>query len=102
MKLKGSFSLRVWSAISIAFMLSTCLAGMAAAPQEETMMGAVVKRGKDFVIEAEDGDYIVKGNIPAKFIGKLVIVTGIVTKSPKGDIIDVKTIEDIENSMQDD
>jgi len=70
---------------------------MAAAAPEETMMGAVVKRGKEFVIEADDGDYIVKGKDVSKFRDKLVIVSGIITKSPKGDVIEIKTIEDIQD-----
>jgi hypothetical protein len=87
--------------ISFVFILSTCMAGMTETAQEQTMMGAVVKRGKDFVIEAEDGDYIVKGKDISKFAGKLVIVSGIITQSSKGDVIEIKTIEDIQDTMED-
>ena len=92
----------VGPAIFIAFILSACLAGIVDATDEETMMGAVVKRGKNLVIEADDGDYIVKGKDISKFLGKLVIVTGIVKRSPKGDVIELKTIEDIQDAEQGD
>jgi hypothetical protein len=87
--------------IFLAFFSSICTIGMAADAQEETMLGAVVKRGKVFVIEADEGDYIVKGKDVSKFVDKLVIVTGIIKESPKGDVIEIKTVEDIQESLQD-
>jgi hypothetical protein len=60
-------------------------------------MGTVVKQGNNFVIEADDGDYIVKGKDVSKLVGKLVEVTGIITESNKGDIIEVKSIEEIQD-----
>ena len=60
-------------------------------------MGTVVKQGKGFVIETDDGDYIVKGKDVSKLAGKLVEVTGIITGSNKGDIIEVKSIEEIQD-----
>jgi hypothetical protein len=92
----------LFPAIFLAFLSSTCSVGMAAAQQEETMMGAVVKKGKDFMIEADDGDYIVKGKDPSKLLGRLVIVSGIITESPKGDVIEIKTIEDIQDALRED
>ena len=62
-------------------------------------MGTVVKQGKGFVIEADDGDYIVKGKDVSKLVGKLVEVTGIVTESGKGDIIEVKSIQELEDTQ---
>jgi hypothetical protein len=88
-------------AILVAFALSHCIAGMASAGHEETMMGAVIKRGNDFVIETEDGDYVVEGKDLSKFIGKFVLVTGIVTESQKRNLIEIKTIEDIQ-TIEDD
>ncbi len=90
-----------WSVILLSFILSTFLAAMAASAQEETLLGPIIKRGKDFVIEADDGDYVLKGKVPSKFLGKLVLVTGIVTESSRGDFIEVKSIEDIQDSEQD-
>ena len=46
-------------AVALAFIFSTWIA--AAAAREETLMGTVVKQGGGFVIEADDGDYILKG-----------------------------------------
>ena len=59
------------------------------------------KRGNGFVIEADDGDYIVKGKDVSKFVGKLVEVTGIITETNKGDIIEVKSIEDVQDTLPD-
>ncbi|MHC1725752.1 MAG: DUF5818 domain-containing protein [Syntrophobacteraceae bacterium] len=64
-------------------------------------MGTVVKRGKVFVNEAEDGDYILKGKDVSKLVGKLVEVTGIITKSDKGDTIEVKWIEEVQDTLPD-
>jgi hypothetical protein len=58
-------------------------------------MGYMVERGKGFVIEADDGDYIVKGKDLSKLVGKLVEVSRIITESDKGDIIEVKSIEEV-------
>jgi hypothetical protein len=62
-------------------------------------MGYVVKQGKNFVLEADDGDYIIKGRDVSKLVGKLVEVTGMVTESNKGDLIEVKSIEEIQNTL---
>ncbi len=78
-----------------AFLSSACMVGAAAIPQEETLMGAVVKKGSRFVIEADEGDYIVKGKDPSPFLDKLVVVSGIITESPKGDVLEIRTIVDL-------
>ncbi len=70
--------------------------GSALSAQEETMVGTVVKSGKGYVLETDEGDYIVKGKDLSKMAGKLVEVTGIITESEKGDIIDVKSVEEIQ------
>ena len=87
------------SAVFLAFLFSTCITVIVTAAWEETLLGAVVKRGNGFVIEADDGDYIVKGKDVSKFVGKLVEVTGIITESNKGDIIEVKSIQKIEETL---
>jgi hypothetical protein len=66
------------------------------AKQEETIAGTVVKTDKGIVIEAEDGDYIVKGQDLSKMVGKMVEVTGIITENDKGDVIEVKSYEEIQ------
>jgi hypothetical protein len=87
------------SAVFFAFLFSTCITEIVTATQEETLLGTVVKRGNGFVIESDDGDYIVKGKDVSKFVGKLVEVTGIITESNKGDIIEVKSIQKIEETL---
>jgi hypothetical protein len=87
------------AAVFIAFLFSTCIAGIVSAAQDETIMGYVVKRGKGFVIESDDGDYIVKGKDVSRLVGKLVEVTGIITESSKGDVIEVKSIEDVQDTL---
>jgi hypothetical protein len=90
------------SAVFLAFLFPTCIiTGIATAGQEETLMGYVVKQGKRFVIEADDGDYIVKGKDVSKLVDKLVEATGIITQSGKGDIIEVKSIADVEHTLPD-
>jgi len=82
-------------------LLFTCMSEMVLAAHEEPMEGFVAKKGKNFVIEADDGDYIVRGKDLSKLIGKMVFLTGIITESSKGDIIDIKSIESMENSPSD-
>jgi hypothetical protein len=88
-------------AVFLAFLFSTCITGIVSAAEEETLMGYVVKQGKGFVIEADEGDYIVKGKDVSKLVGKLVEVTGIITESNKGDVIEVKSIQPIEETQPD-
>ncbi len=86
-------------AVFPAFLFATWITGNSAASQEETLMGYVVKHGNHFVIEADDGDYVVKGKDVSKLDEKLVEVTGIITQSNREDIIEVKSIEDIQNTV---
>ena len=66
----GKRAIRIFvPAVFLAFLSSTCITGIVAAGQEETLMGTVVKRGKVFVNEAEDGDYILKGKDVSKLVG---------------------------------
>lgn len=67
-----------------------------AAGVEETIAGAVVKTDKGLVIEADDGNYLIKGKDLSKMVGKLVEITGIITESEKGDSIEVKSFEEIQ------
>jgi hypothetical protein len=85
------------STVLVAFLFSTCIMGIVTAAREETLVGTVVKQGKGFVIETDGGDYIVKGKDISKFVGKLVEVTGIITESNKGDIIEVKSIQELQD-----
>ena len=89
------------SAVFLTFVFSTCMTGIVSAGREETLMGYVVKHGKQFVIEADDGDYIVKGKDISKLVDKLVEVTGITTQSAKGDTIEVKSIQDVQDTLPD-
>jgi hypothetical protein len=67
-----------------------------AAGKEETIVGSVVKGEKGVVIEAEDGDYLVKGKDLSKMVGKMVEATGIIVESDKGDTIEVKSFEEVQ------
>jgi hypothetical protein len=75
---------------------STSIKSAPAAGQEETIAGTVVKTDKGIVIEAEDGDYIVKGKDLSKMVGKMIEATGVITESDKGDVIEVKSYEEIQ------
>ena len=83
----------------IALVVSVCSPVMMKSPvlaaEQETIVGTVVKTDKGFIIEAEDGDYLVKGKDLSKMAGKLIEATGIITESEKGDSIDVKSFEEI-------
>jgi hypothetical protein len=89
------------SAAFFASLLSVGIPGIVCAAQEEILMGTVVKQGKRFIIEAEDGDYVVRGIDVSKMAGKLVEATGIITESDKEDIIEVKAIEEVQNTLPD-
>ena len=65
------------------------------AAEEETIVGVVIKTEKGFMIEAEDGDYIVKGKDLSKMVGKMIEATGIITETDKGEVIDIKSFEEI-------
>jgi len=79
-----------------AFISSLSVMGAAPPAQDEIIVGMVVKQGKVFVIEADDGDYIVKGKDLSKMVGKLVEVTGKISESDKGDTIEVKAVEEVQ------
>lgn len=74
---------------------SVCVKSFAAGT-EEIIAGTVVKTDKGIVIEADDGDYLVKGQDLSKMLGKMVEVTGIITETDKGETIDVKSYEEIQ------
>jgi hypothetical protein len=96
-RLMGKRLIRIFvSTVFLTFLFSTCIMGIVTAARAKTLVGTVVKQGKGFVIETDDGEYIVKGKDLSKFVGKLVEVTGIITKSNKGDIIEVKSIQGAE------
>ncbi|MEM5787689.1 MAG: hypothetical protein AAGU11_10240 [Syntrophobacteraceae bacterium] len=84
------------STLIVALLFSLFVPGILPAAQDETIVGMVVKQGKVFVIEADDGDYIVKGKDLSKMEGKLVEVSGKITESEKGDTIEVKSVEEIQ------
>jgi hypothetical protein len=64
--------------------------------EEETIVGIVVKSDKGYIIEAEDGDYQVKGQDISKMVGKMIEATGTITEGEKGDVISVKSFEEIQ------
>jgi len=67
----------------------------AMAVEEETIVGMVVKSDRGIIVEADDGDYLVKGKDLSNMVGKMVEVTGIITDSDKGETIEVKSVEEI-------
>ncbi len=87
-------------ALVIAFIFSfawgMCVKSALATDDEETIAGTVVKTDKGIIIEAEDGDYLVKGKDLSKMVGKMVEATGKITESEKGDVIDVTSFEEIQ------
>lgn len=89
------FSRILFAAVLCAFVFSTPAHAAVPVTQDETIVGTVVKNGKDFVLEADDGDYIVKGKDLSKMLGRLVEVTGKITESGKGSVIDAKTVEEV-------
>ncbi|SPF51680.1 conserved exported hypothetical protein [Syntrophobacter sp. SbD1] len=72
------------------------------AAQEETIVGNLVKHGKTFVVETDEGDYIVRGKDLPKMEGKMVEITGTISESGKSAVpgidgtIDAKSVEEIE------
>ena len=87
------------SAVFAAFLFSICITGVVRGAREQILMGYVVKQGNQFVIEADDGDYVVKGKDVSKLAEKLVEVTGIITQNNREDIIEVTSIEDVQNTL---
>ena len=74
---------------------SVCVKSFAAG-SEEIIAGTVVKTDKGLVIEADDGDYLIKGKDLTKMVGKMVEITGVITETEKGDTIEVKSFEEIQ------
>ena len=83
-------------ALLVSMMFSMNVKPVFAAAEEEIIAGTVVKTDKGIIIEADDGDYLVKGQDLSKMVGKLVEVTGVITESDKGDTIEVKSFEEIQ------
>ncbi len=89
-------SIIVISALLLSLVFAPLVLNSASAAQEEAIVGTVVKHGKQFVIETDEGDYIVKGKDLTSMTGKMVEVTGTISESDKGDIIEVKSVEEIQ------
>ena len=89
-------SIIVLSALFLSFVFSPLALDRVWAAQEETIVGTVVKHGKQFVIEADEGDYIVKGKDLTNMTGKMVEITGTISETDKGDTIEVKSVEEIQ------
>jgi hypothetical protein len=85
----------------LAFVFLSLTGTAGAAAREEILMGTVVKQGKRFVIEAEDGDYVVRGKDVSKMASKLVEATGIITENDKGSVIEVRRIEEVQDTQPD-
>jgi hypothetical protein len=83
-------------ALLVSMMFSMNVKPVFAAAEEEIIAGTVVKTDKGIIIEADDGDYLVKGQDLSKMVGKLVEITGVITESDKGDTIEVKSFEEIQ------
>lgn len=89
--------LKILSSFVLGLLLfATFMPCICSAAENDTIMGTVVKHGKDFVIETDDGDYIAKGKDLSKFVDKLVEVTGTIKESDKGNTIQVKSAEEIQ------
>jgi len=87
----------VLAALFLAFVLSPLAPTKTiSAAQDEMIVGTVVKHGKVFVIETDEGDYIAKGKDLSKMEGKMVEITCTISESDKGDTIEVKSVEEIE------
>ena len=86
-------------ACAVFLVFSPWLTGVVTAAKEEILMGYVVKHGNRFVIEADDGDYIVRGKDVSKLVDRLVEANGVITESDKEDIIEVKSITDIQDTI---
>ncbi len=91
-----NFSKFILSAVLVLFVFSALLPAISFAAKEEVIVGTVMKSGKGFIIEADDGDYTVRGKDLSKMVGKLVEVTGVITEGEKGDTIDVKSVEEVQ------
>lgn len=89
------------STVFLASLFLACIPRVVSAAQEQMFMGWVVKQGNQLVIEADDGDYIVKGKDVSKLVERLVEVTGTIIESDKGEIIVVKSIQDVQDTQPD-
>lgn len=67
-----------------------------AAGQEEVIAGTVLKTDEGIIIEADDGDYLVKGKDLSDMIGKFVEATGYITETDQGYVIEVKKVEELQ------
>jgi hypothetical protein len=81
--------------VCVVALLAACLVTDAfAAKQLEIIVGTVVKTDEGLIIEADDGDYLVKGKDLSKMIDKVVEVTGYISETDKGYVINVKKVEE--------
>ncbi len=89
------------SAIFLAFLLSAYITQYSEAGQEETIIGTVVKKGKSYLIEAEDGDYVAKGKDLSKLVNKMVEATGIIKEDEKGLTIQLSSVAELQDTSPD-
>jgi hypothetical protein len=78
------------------FLAMASLNNLYAAGQEEIVAGTVVQTDEGIIIEAEDGDYLVQGKDLSDMVGKAVEVTGIITETDQGYVIQVKKVEELQ------
>ncbi len=78
----------------VAFWAMCLVTDAYAAKQLEIIVGTVVKTDEGLIIEADDGDYLVKGKDLSGMIDKVVEVTGYITETDTGYVINVKKVEE--------
>ena len=67
-----------------------------AAGREQKVFGWLVRRGNVLVLQTDNEDYIVAGKNLIGLEGKLVEITGVVTRSDQGDTINVASARELD------
>lgn len=79
----------------IVVLWAVCLVTESFAAEElEIIVGTVVKTDEGLILEADDGDYLIKGKDLSDMIDKVVEVTGYISETDKGYVITVKAVDE--------
>jgi hypothetical protein len=81
------------ASLFIAMFLVVGTIGLAVA--EEPITGTVAEKGDHIVLNADDGSYVLEGEVAPEMVGKKVKVTGTVAEKDDMKVISVTSVEEV-------
>jgi hypothetical protein len=81
------------ASIFVAMFFFVATAGLAVA--EEPITGTITEKGEMMVLNADDGSYVLEGDVAPEMVGKKVKVTGTVAEKDDMKVISVTSLEEV-------